>query len=167
MAKYRPIKTTTWDDDYVFGLKPDEKLIWIFLLTNERTTLCGIYRISIPYIYRMTMVSEERIKAILSKFETDDKVKFIKDSWISIKNVVKHQSSSPKITEGILREIDEIPQEIAKTAYPIHRIGINLNLYFNSNLNLNSNFKKEINNKEKENNLIKNQLSQIANKKSF
>lgn len=149
MAKYRPIKTNTWDDDYVFKLDSDEKLVWIFLLTNERTSLCGIYKVSISYIYRMTKVSEERIKAILEKFEKDDRIKYIDNTWISIKNVVKHHSTSPKITDGIIRELSEIPQDIAKRGYHIDRVGINLysNLYSNSNLNLNSNEKVFFNKK--------------------
>jgi hypothetical protein len=149
MAKYRPIKTNTWDDDYIFKLDSDEKLVWIFLLTNERTSLCGIYKISISYIYRMTKVSEERIKAILEKFEKDDRIKYIDNTWISIKNVVKHHSTSPKITDGIVRELSEIPQDVAKRGYHIDRVGINLysNLYSNSNLNLNSNEKVFFNKK--------------------
>jgi hypothetical protein len=136
MAKYRPIKTEVWEDDWFYSLSAPEKLIWIFLLTNDRTSLCGIYKVSIGYVYRMTKVSEDTIKKALERFEQADKATLIDNQWISIKNIVKHHSASPKITDGMNRELAEIPQEIAKLAYPIHRVGINLNFNLNSNLTL-------------------------------
>jgi len=128
-----------WDDDYVYELEQDEKLLWVFLITNDKVKINGTYEISISYIYRMTRVSKDRILQILKKFEKDDKLKF-KNGWISIKNFSKHQSASPKITEGIKREVADLPLSVAKWAYPIHRLSYHtINSNSNFNLNLNSN----------------------------
>ena len=89
MAKYRSIKTSFWDDEYILSLKADEKLLFLFLITNTYTTLCGIYKLSIGYAYRITGITEKRIKEILGKFNNDGKVVY-HDSYVHIVNTVKH-----------------------------------------------------------------------------
>ena len=46
MAKQRYLSTSFWTDSYVEKLDPSEKLLFIFLLTNDSTNLCGIYEIT-------------------------------------------------------------------------------------------------------------------------
>ncbi len=46
MAKYRVVNTRFWDDAYVAELSPNEKLIFLYLLTNALTTIGGIYELS-------------------------------------------------------------------------------------------------------------------------
>lgn len=121
MAKYRPIKTSFWEDEYVLSLKTDEKLLFLFLLTNSLTTLCGIYRVSIGYIYRMSGIAEKRVLEILTKFNSDGRIKNC-SGWVYVVNMRKHQSRSPHIATGIEREEAEIPHEIKETLYGMDRV---------------------------------------------
>ena len=125
MAKYRPIKTSFWDDDYVLSLKTDEKLLFLFLITNTYTTLCGMYKLSVGYTYRITGISEKRIVEILQKFSQDGKVKY-HNGWVFVVNMRKHQTASPHIATGIEREEKEIPQEIKETLYRIDTVSIGM-----------------------------------------
>jgi hypothetical protein len=40
MAKQRYVRTSFWTDKYIEELSPNEKLIFLYLLTNECTNLC-------------------------------------------------------------------------------------------------------------------------------
>jgi len=46
VATQRYISTSFWDDEWVQGLTPDEKLFYIYLLTNPLTNIAGVYKIS-------------------------------------------------------------------------------------------------------------------------
>ncbi len=125
MANYRPVKTSFWDDEYVLELKPDEKLMYLFLITNSNTKLCGIYKLSIGYAYRMTSISKSRVVEIIQKFIRDHKINYVQD-WVYVKNCAKHQSASPTIKIGIERELKEIPLEIKETLYGMDTISVGI-----------------------------------------
>lgn len=112
MAKYRQIKDQFWSDPYVRGLSTDQKLVFLYLLTNPQTRLCGMYEISIDYISFETGIHVQMIEEILQKFCMDGKIARA-GSWINVVNFQKHQSQkNPSVQEGIKREILEIPENI-------------------------------------------------------
>ena len=41
--KQRYVNTRFWNDTYVSSLDPIEKLLFIYLLTNEHTNISGVY----------------------------------------------------------------------------------------------------------------------------
>lgn len=109
MAKQRYVRTTFRTDNYVENLDPSEKLVFLYLLTNEATNLCGIYEISIKRIAFETWYDKDMIEKILDRFTKDEKVFYIK--WfVCITNYIKHQSINPSIIDWIKREIAELPQ---------------------------------------------------------
>lgn len=121
MAKYRPIKTCFWSDEFISSLSPNAKLLYLYFITNERTSLCGIYRLPIRYISFETSLNQQQIEKAMTELSV--KIEY-KNGWIVIKNYQKHQTASPKIKEGIKREMSEIPQEIANLRYPIDTLSI-------------------------------------------
>lgn len=125
MAKYRPLKTSFWTDDWIATLCATEKLLYLYLLTNPHTNLCGIYRVSIRYLSFETGIGVEEVTRILQKFEEDKKAVY-KDGWIVLVNYQKHQTKSPKVKKGIEREMSEIPQEIAELRYGIDTVSIGI-----------------------------------------
>ncbi len=46
MAKYRQLYTEFWSDSFVLELTPEEKYFYLYLISNCKTTQCGIYEIS-------------------------------------------------------------------------------------------------------------------------
>lgn len=123
MAKYRPIKTQFWTDEWVSSLSAQEKLLYLYLITNPATTLCGIYRVSVRYLVFETGLTQKEVESCLKRFRADGKVAHA-DGWIIIKNFEKHQTKSPKILEGIKRELAEIPQHITEMRYCIDRVSM-------------------------------------------
>ena len=93
MAKYRPVKTCFWSDDFISSLSPNAKLLYLYFLTNERTTLCGIYRLPIRYILFETGLLIGEVEEAMKELEAKT---IYYNGWIIIKNYKKHQSKSPK-----------------------------------------------------------------------
>lgn len=110
MAIYRQIHTTVWKDDWIGELTIEEKLFWMYLTTNDRTTQCGVYVFSWRYAPFETGLPETEIKRIIDKFQADGKIKFNpKTNEIMIMNWLKYNSArSPKVAAVIDRELKGI-----------------------------------------------------------
>ena len=74
MAKKRMIDTRFWDDNYIITLSPVEKLLFLYLITNPLTLICGVYEIAIRRIVFDTGISESEVLEKLEKFGRDGKV---------------------------------------------------------------------------------------------
>jgi hypothetical protein len=111
MAKQRYINTKFWDDSYVLNLKPLEKYLFLYLLTNSLTNISGVYEISIKRMIYDTSLSEVEINQIFKKFQKDKKIFYFK-GWIFIRNFIKNQSINPSVIQGMRREIGEAPTDI-------------------------------------------------------
>lgn len=114
-AKHRYISTAFWDDSYILTLDPSEKLIFLYLLTNPLTNLCGVYQISTRRIAFDTGFDETVVVSILGRFEKDEKCIHL-DGWLAMRNWLKHQSESPKVQSGIEMQLKEVPEYLSKYA---------------------------------------------------
>ena len=151
MSKNRYINTKFWDDEYISDLQPINKLLFLYLLTNTLTNICGIYEISIKRMVFDTGIKEHDIELILESFELDNKIKYEK-GWLAIKNFIKHQKQSDKkednINKGIISELKKVPTNlkewviIPESLKPLLDPSTPSNYpNLNSNLNLNSNIR--------------------------
>lgn len=109
MAQSRIVNTDFWKDSYVVDLDKTEKLLFIYLFTNPRTSLAGIYEINLREISFDTGIEKEEIELILRKFGRAGKV-FYERNWIVLSNFIKHQRLNPSIIRGIEKAIDELPE---------------------------------------------------------
>jgi hypothetical protein len=112
------IKSSLWSDDWFTEIKVDEKLIWIYLLSNDQSNIAGIYKTTPALIKRMTDIPVERVKSILAFFEEDRKAFYYK-RYIIIANRVKYNSDSPKITSGVIKIIRSLPKTVVKYLYSL------------------------------------------------
>lgn len=118
--KTRVIHTRYWTDSYVVSLTPNERLLYLYYLTNEHISISGVYRLAKPFLELSTGLDSKEIEAINAKLEKDDKVLFYED-WICVKNAKKYQNYT-----GILNELAELKElvlvpEVAlkKFRYPL------------------------------------------------
>ena len=111
MSKQRYIKDSFWTDPYIEKLTPDEKLIFVYLLTNPQCNVAGVYEIRPKRVAYETGYDIEVVETILSRFAKDKKIIRIGD-FVVIVNHIKHQSLGEKVAEGINRIIKETPKEI-------------------------------------------------------
>lgn len=90
MAKVRPILIQIWNDPHFQEYSISEKLVFVFLFTNDFATESGVYQLTFKNILDGTGVSRKEIsEAILNTFRK--KVVYdSKNSIIWVKNFLKH-----------------------------------------------------------------------------
>ena len=111
MASYRQIHTKIWKDGWFLDLAPAEKLLFVYLFSNDRVNLLGLYDLPIKVICFETQMEQGTVEAGLARLEADGKVIY-RDGWIWVKNLLRYNATnkdSPKIQAHIERTIEELP----------------------------------------------------------
>jgi hypothetical protein len=116
--KHRSIETKIWDDNWFSNVDPIEKLLFIYLFTNSRATLCGIYELPLKTMSVETGIEKEMILKIMGRFQESEKILYYK-GYVSLKNSEKYQSDSPSIKIAIQSEKSLIPQDILQEVYRV------------------------------------------------
>ena len=114
MAVYRQVHTTFWQDPFVLdALDFKEKYFYLYLMTNSKTTQCGIYEISEGVMKLETGLSMQDISGMLQKLEAHNKIKFNKiTKEIMLINWIKYNPvNNTNIEKCVLRELREIKSE--------------------------------------------------------
>lgn len=113
MAVFRNVKTSFWTDDKVVNdFSPEDKLFFLYLLTNPHTTQLGIY----PFVPKIAAFelgySVEAVKVLMDRFE--NKYNMIKYSLetgeIAVKNYLRHsvvRGGNP-VMDCLVREESEV-----------------------------------------------------------
>lgn len=122
MAQSRMVNTVFWNDNYIFDLNANEKLVFLYLLTNERTSLAGIYEINLKLTSLYTGLPVEDVEQALIRFDNDKKIVYEK-GWVIILNFVKHQRQNPSIQNGIKNAISELPTWIQESIEILEKDG--------------------------------------------
>ena len=140
------MNTRFWDDSYVARLSPNEKLLFLYLLTNPLTNIAGVYELAGKRVAFDTMLPLDEVEETLGRFENDGKI-VRHGGWIGVVNFIRHQTLNPKVRVGIASELHRAPREIVERL-PVTTVGVplaadrlshpNLNSDFNPNSNLNS-----------------------------
>lgn len=103
MSKQRIVKDEIWDDDWFYELDPSEKLVWLFLLTNPRANIAGVYKLNKKWAAQSVGLDFDIFNTILLRFVKDKKI--IEDeSWVGLVNFHKHLAyRNASVAQGILR----------------------------------------------------------------
>ena len=143
MAKERMVNTKFWDDTYISKLTKEEKLAFIYLLTNPLTNIAGVYEIQDRRIIFDTGLTDIELTAIKKKFDRDNKIIF-ENGWVAIVNFIRHQKANPKVYKGILLALEGVPTTlIDRLSIDYDRLShFNSTAYLNSTTNSNLNAQK-------------------------
>jgi hypothetical protein len=97
------ISTRFWDDAWICSLKPTEKLLYFYLLSNSLSNISGVYKIIDSRISFDSGLSIKEVSTAMQKFEKNGKA-YRMGEYIVIPSYPKHQKweTSPKIKEGII-----------------------------------------------------------------
>ena len=106
------VDTAFWTDPYIQKLAPDLKLVFLYLLTNPLTNICGVYEVTDKQIAFDTGFSEDVIRSVFHRFETDGRCRRSGD-WVAMRNWLKHQTNAPGVQEGIKRQLTQVPSDLA------------------------------------------------------
>lgn len=90
--KTRIIYTKFWQDKYITSLKTEEKLLFAYLITNDKIGLSSIYECPIRNISFDTGLNIKLIERTLTRFEKDEKFARFGD-WICILNSKKYNAN--------------------------------------------------------------------------
>lgn len=121
MAEYRQLKIKMWQDNWFLSLNSNEKLMWIFLLTNPSCHISGFYELPKPLVSPLVGLPRVEWENILSKFMQDKKI-YYGQGWIYILNFQKHQAISQKVKDNVVISIKkqlEDNKEILKKISPL------------------------------------------------
>ena len=91
MEVRRSVNTRFWADTFIEDLDPKEKLLFLYLLTNEKTNMLGCYEISKKRISYETGITAEDIDKAFEGFERLRKAYFF-DGFVFLPNWIKNQS---------------------------------------------------------------------------
>ena len=107
MAKYRQVHTTFWDDSFVLDLTPEEKYFYLYLMTNGKTTQCGIYELPYRVIEMHTGYNRETVGKLLDRFIEYGKIAYNEGTKeIMALNWAKYNFiNSPKVKKCIEKEL--------------------------------------------------------------
>lgn len=111
MSKQRVVKDEIWDDEWFYDLTPEQKLVWLFLLTNPRSNIAGVYKINIKWSSNLLGMSPAGFQTALKFFIKTKKIK-IHNEWLILLNFHKHQSKNPKVEAGVARILAGLPKEV-------------------------------------------------------
>ena len=110
---YRLVYTEFWEDHKVSEeMTPEDRYFYLYLLTNPKTNMIGIYQISKKRMAFDLGYSIESINALMDRFENHHKlIKYNKDTGeILIKNYVKFNlnKGGKPIIDCIKKELKSI-----------------------------------------------------------
>jgi len=117
MANYRQIHVSIWKDEWFLDLDPREKLLFIYLFSNESTSLAGIYKIPLKVIAFETCLDTEYVLGAIDKFSQAGKVHY-DNGIVWVVNMWRyHESKSPKVQQRKDTDIASIPDCALKIQY--------------------------------------------------
>lgn len=143
--KTRIVHTKVWKDQWFVNLSKDAKFLWLYLLTNDKVNISGVFELSDREILFDTSIDTSILTSI--KHELKPKAFFCK-GWVRICNVERYNKylNSPLNVTSCIRELSYIPDDIKKE----------LNIPSDTSIYTPINKEQEIENKELE---IRNQKS--------
>ncbi len=110
--KTRILYTKFWQDHYVCSLNIKEKLVFLYLLTNEKVNLCGIYELSDKVVKMDLEITQSELDKIKQKFINDKRFIFY-NGWVKIINGNKYNNFSGEKNEiAKQKELNFIPLEL-------------------------------------------------------
>ena len=115
MAIYRNIQMAFWSDTKIADdFTAKDKYLYLYLLTNPHTNLCGCYEISISQIALETSLDKKEIKNIIARLQDIHKVILFSNDTkeVLIINYYKYNwTSSEKFRIPLQKEIQNIKND--------------------------------------------------------
>ncbi len=135
MAKFRQVHTEFWQDAFVLELTPEEKYFYLYLMTNSKTSQCGIYELPKRIIEIETGYNRETVDKLLQRFIDYGKIKYNEETQeIMLINWIKYNAlKSSKVISCVEKELEQVKDKkfvelfytlCKRYGYPIHRVSI-------------------------------------------
>ncbi len=125
---YRTIDCATWDDPWFAELSPNGKLLFLFFITNRRTSAAGCFEITRRAMMFETGIRGDALDVALEEISS-------RVTWwpelqvVFVRNFYKHQranSNKDNFRKSALKSLSDFPETVQETvwdAYPELRDG--------------------------------------------
>lgn len=110
MSKYTAIYQKIWKDKDFLKSSKDEKLIFLYLTTNEAVHISGIYEIPLSTIAYETSIPLATVKKVLGKGSIKNVVYDLENEMVFLVNRLKKysQGGNPtQVEKGVLKQFQE------------------------------------------------------------
>lgn len=110
----------TWDDPWFAELEPAAKLLFLYLLTNRRSTPAGCFEITLRAVCFETGLTTERVNALIPAF--GDRIRWWPEHQVIwLKNFYRRQmgdsANNPKFLQGARKSLAKFPLEVQQAAW--------------------------------------------------
>lgn len=122
MAKYRQIHTSFWKDSFITELTPEDKLFYIYIMSNADTTQCGIYPFIVKFAALDIGYSNETVEKLLDRFISYGKIKYCRETKeLMVVNWMKYNFINSRAVIGCInKEIRQVKnKKFIKELYEI------------------------------------------------
>lgn len=107
--KTRILQTRFWKDEYVTSLSSEEKLMFIYILTNDTVNMVGVYQLYTQEVALWCGVTNQKVIQFFQKLQNDKKIIY-KNNWIKLLNFQKYQNyGGGRQEEAFKKELNQIP----------------------------------------------------------
>ena len=119
MAVYRQVHVSFWQDPFILNLTPEEKYFYLYLMTNSKTSQCGLYEISKKVMMFETGYNLETVEKLLSRFIEYGKVAYDEETGeIFLLNWPKYNwNKSDRVLKCIAKELELVKSNRLLEAY--------------------------------------------------
>lgn len=120
MADFYKIHSKIWTDSWFYELDIYQQHLFIYLFSNSRATIAGIYELPIAVMAAEIKMAPEQIRECFTVFEAAGKA-FYQDGVVWVKNLRQyHETSSPQLQKKLQREIEIVKDCDLKRRYLAH-----------------------------------------------
>lgn len=111
--KTRIVKTTYWEDDNILSLNPETRGFYLYLFTNAKINIIGVYELPEMIIMLQTGYSKEKIREMKEELQVAGRAGFV-GAWVIIPNAIKHSNylASDSNVNAAKKEWEIIPDNI-------------------------------------------------------
>jgi hypothetical protein len=108
MTKFRQVHTKIWKDDWFMDLSATNKLFFLYLFTNERASISGIYELPLKVMSFESGLTNKEIEDAFNVFNVAGKARY-QDGVVWVASLRKyHETKSPKVQTKILADVSAV-----------------------------------------------------------
>jgi len=114
----RSVSTRFWSDSWIEELNSDEKLLWLYLLTNQNTNMLGIYEL--PTMKRISFETGLTIQSLSKAFEGFERIRkafILQGKFVFMPNWVKNQSFNPNMLKSAKKAFADLSTDLKTDLY--------------------------------------------------
>jgi len=119
LAIYRQIHISFWQDPDILDYTPEEKYFYLYLMTNSKTSQCGVYELPKKIAELETGYNRETVDKLLQRFTEYNKIIYVEETKeIMLLNWLKHNPiNGPKIIACVKKELNGIKSPYLKEQF--------------------------------------------------